>query len=144
MIRTLLVVAAVVLVTACGPHWEGAYSGTVAYAVSCSYGVVGNDAWPEDAARITQNGGVLTFSAPTLNCGTLSADVDGTRATLRAKACPSYTVDTFTFSPQVTGDTLSLDNQHLTGNITFTTNVTGPSSGVCTETHGIDFLRAGD
>jgi hypothetical protein len=143
MIRTLLVVAAVVLVTACGPAWEGTYNGTFSWTETCSDGINTSEATPVEW-KLTENGGVLTISPLTGTCGSFTADIDGANATLRAKSCPSFTSGGFTYVPQLTGGTVSVKDERLTGLMTFFTNFSGNYSGTCNATGGIDLIRTGD
>jgi hypothetical protein len=142
MKRTMLLVVAAALGTGCGgPPWDGTYSGTLSYTDNCG----GSDSQPE-SWTITQNGSVLTILPLDTTCGAFTADINGSTATLRQKTCPPYTDSTtgYTYYPEITGGTISLQNTHLTGTETYLNDFSGPSypyQGTCSGTAAIDLYR---
>jgi hypothetical protein len=143
MIRKLIVAGAAMLVTACGPAWEGTYAGTFSWTETCSDGLNTSDALPVEW-KLTEKGGVLTITPLTGTCGSFTADIDGANASLRSKSCPSFVSGNFTYAEQLTGGTVSVKDEHLTGQMTFFTNFSGDYSGTCNTNAAIDLVRTGD
>jgi hypothetical protein len=140
MKRTLLLVVAAALGTGCGPFWEGTYSGTYTFSDSCSDGAfsnyVGTTVW-----TVTQSGGSLAITQQEADCGTFTANVDGTTAFLQGKACPSYVYDNVIYYPQLTDGTVLLRGDHVTASENYVIAFNGAYPGSCNRIADIDLIR---
>jgi hypothetical protein len=135
---TGLVAGGALALEACGdgPGWKGYFEGSESEAVTCSDGQTGSTSGASDL-DIEINGSQIFW--PT-SCGVvLTANVGGNVATVVPTTCLPQTENGVTSTAQITGGTLTLDNDTVTEAIRATVSVDG---GACTEALTGTFLRS--
>lgn len=127
---------------ACGPGFEGTFSGILTSTGSCSDGSGGSSS-DSFTWRIAEDAKLLTITTRG-SCDPVSARVasNGVSATFEPRNCPSFSNGTYSYFPQVTGGTVRLSNDDLIVAMQFYIGVTGAASGSCKSTSTGTLVRS--
>ena len=121
----------------CGPVWDGRYVGTLTTSGTCSDGSAIPPGTNEGDWVLDETGQGLSVQTNG-SCGTFMADITGDLARPRGKSCAPFSGDGFSFSPAITGGTISLNDKAIVPNVQQTIIVSGAASATCrTSTTGI-------
>lgn len=115
--RNLAALLVVLSVSACGPEWDGAFSGTLKKRLACSGGPATEEYVEATAHLVDGDSLAVTFKGEKAflfsDCD-LTAKPDGETATIEQKVCAAKNTDQGTVTTTFTGGTIAINGDMIT------------------------------
>jgi hypothetical protein len=105
--RIFAVAAAALSFVACGPSFEGSFAGTLSMLTSCTDGTSATATMPASWS-VSDMGDEIEVTPLGGSCGTFSGKVDGDKATLNPKSCPTTTTNGIQTTTSLQGGAVAL------------------------------------
>lgn len=127
--KKIAALAGLFTLAACGPGWDGRYTGILSELTSCSDGSGGAPGTVDVDWTVKETSTGLEIQT-TGNCSPLLADISGEVATIRPKYCPTFSNNGVSFLPVMSG-TARLGGGLISADLTTRMTASGAASGTC-------------